>query len=69
MKINFKNGSTIETLPETENRRGTRSHLISCMCYDIENDKLVFVEDLDMRKRPRRFIPEWVLDGSVINER
>jgi hypothetical protein len=31
------------------------------MCYDTETDDFVFVEDLDMRKRPIRFIPEWLL--------
>lgn len=61
MNIKFKNESTIESYPSNDNHRGIRSNFISCMCYDTETDDFVFVEDLDMRKRPIRFIPEWLL--------
>jgi hypothetical protein len=64
MLFEFKNGSYIKQLtPQNteENVRGLRSDFISCMCYDLETEQMVFLEDLDMRKPIDRYIPEWYL--------
>lgn len=62
MKIKFTNGSTIEAIKNNNtNIRGNRSNYISCNCYDLDNNEIVFVEDLDLRKPFTRFVPEWYL--------
>lgn len=53
MEIKFVNNNIIKQLtPQNtcEVTRGLRSNFISCMCYDLETEQMVFVEDLDMRK-------------------
>jgi hypothetical protein len=62
INIKFKNKSTTKTSSSNDTCRGVRSNFISCVCYDSENDDFVFVEDLDLRKRPIRFIPEFMLN-------
>lgn len=62
MEIKFKNGSYIKTLTTQnteETVRGLRSNFISCMCYDLETEEMVFVESLDMRKPIERYVPAW----------
>lgn len=65
MKIKFDNESSISTIPLTNNVRGNRSKLISCICYDIQNNEFVFVEDLDCTKPFDRFVSEWMINQII----
>lgn len=65
MKIKFNNGSSINAIKSTDNVRGKRSKLISCICYDNQNNEFVFVEDLDYTKPFDRFIPEWLINQII----
>ena len=65
MKIEFKNGSTIETIKsktdtKNTNRRSIRSNFITCMCYDTIDDEYT-MKTIDMREPIERYIPEWLL--------
>ena len=67
MEIKFVSGSYVKQLtPQNtcEAVRGLRSNFISCMCYDLETEQMVFVEDLDMRNPIERYIPEWYLKAG-----
>ena len=62
MKIKFANRNTIETIKnDNTNSKGNRSNYISCNCYDLDNNEIVFLENLDLRKPFTRFVPEWYL--------
>lgn len=67
MKIEFKNGSTIETIKsqtdtKNTNRRGIMSNFITTICFDtVENEYVI--KTLDLREPINRYVP-----SNVINE-
>ena len=69
MKIEFKNGSTIETIKsETDtntNMRGTMSNFITTLCFDtIENEYII--KTLDLREPIDRYIPAYSMVSAMM---
>ena len=70
MKIEFKNGSTIETIKSqtniNENRRGILSNFITTLCFDtVENEYVV--KTLDLREPVDRYVPANLLIKTICN--
>lgn len=66
MNIKFSNNSALKSIETENNRRGIRSNFITCMCYDIIDDKYT-MRTLDVREPIDRYVPEWLLMKNIIN--
>ena len=68
MKIEFKNGSTIETIKsETDtntNMRGIMSNFITTLCFDIVENEYV-IKTLDLREPIDRYIPAYSMSAMM----
>ena len=66
MKIEFKNGSTIETIKSKTdtNTRGVMSNFITTVCFDtVENEYIV--KTLDLREPIGRYIPAYFMSEMM----
>ena len=69
MKIEFKNGSTIETIKsqtdtKNTNRRGIMSNFITTLCFDIVENEYI-VKTLDLREPIGRYIPAYFMSEMM----
>ena len=68
MKIEFKNGSTIETIKsETDtntNMRGIMSNFITTVCFDTVQNEYV-VKTLDLREPIDRYVPVYSMSAMM----
>ena len=64
MKIEFKNGSIIETIKSktdtNTNKRGILSNFITTLCFDTVQNEYV-VKTLDLREPVGRYIPAYFM--------
>ena len=68
MKIEFTNGSTIETIKsETDtntNMRGIMSNFITTLCFDIVENEYI-VKTLDLREPIDRYVPAYSMSTMM----
>ena len=69
MKIEFKNGSTIETIKSktytNTNMRGIMSNFITTLCFDtVENEYVV--KTLDLREPIDRYVPAFTIMNEIM---
>ncbi len=68
MKIEFTNGSTIETIKSktdtNTNKRGIRSNFITTVCFDtVENEYVI--KTLDLREPIDRYVPAYFMSAMM----
>ena len=68
MKIEFKNGSIIETIKSktdtNTNKRGILSNFITTLCFDTVQNEYV-VKTLDLREPVGRYIPAYFMSAMM----
>lgn len=64
MKIEFENGSEINTIRTNSNIRGVRSNFITLPCLDIETLDVV-VTTIDLRDENQRYLPYYLLPQDI----